>query len=175
MRLLRGMFVTVTAAWVTGCGGGASPAATPVTTPAPTGGHGLVFTVTVRLTGAQPVSTTLRDTSVTAVSACDRWAESGEAGLMTVPGAGAAGKGAPLSYGALVAGYHGPGVYTALTDLLALNAGGESFDTVERSSSVEIRVDGDGSGRMSLSGLQDVADSSKIEGGTISWTCSPAP
>lgn len=173
--VLRPALIAAVGMLVAGCGGAAPATPPPATAPATGGGHGLVFVVTVRLHGAETVSTTLRDTTVTAVSACDRWAQSGEAGLMSIPGAGPARAGSSFSYGALVGGYHGPGVYTALTDLLALNAGGESFDTVQGSSAVEIRINGDGSGSMALSGLQDVADSSRIEAGSVSWTCAPAP
>ena len=160
------------------CGGADTSVATTAaaTSPADTGsGHGLVFSISVHLTGAQPLSATLSDRSVTSVDSCAAWAQSGVAGIMAVPGSGL--PSAPVSYGALIQGYHGPADYTDLGNLLALivNRGHASFDAVQGTSSLRITIAADGSGVMAVTAFQDLADSSKRESGTISWRCAPAP
>ena len=159
---------------VTGCGTGDTSTSASTTSAAPTPpGHGLIFTVTVHLTGASPVDTSLRDHSITAVSSCKDWAETGVAGLLTIPGAGTPADN--LSYAAIISGFHGPGDYTATSNLLALNSGGVSFSPVQGTSALRTTIRGDGSGLMDITAFQDIADSSKQESGQISWKCAPAP
>jgi hypothetical protein len=158
----------------TGCGAANSTteATTPAGSPTPAApGNGLAFVITVHLTGARAVDTTLHDT-VKASNSCADWAQHGLAGVMTPPGAGGS---SSVGYAALVTPYHGPGLYTDTADLLALNAAGRSFTAVQGTSSLRITVDADGSGEMRITAFQDIADSSKQESGTISWRCSPAP
>lgn len=160
------------------CGGPPSSNATPSPTLVVPGGRALVFGVSVTLHGSATLQGTFQDTStVTVPSTCEAFAKDGLAGFFPFPGPGNGGAsvgGHRLVYAGSVAGFHGPGEYKDVTDVIGVTVDGTSYAPVQGASSVDIVVKADGSGTVAMSKLQNLTDSSKLLDGTISWSCSPA-
>lgn len=148
---------------------GAAPAPTP-------GPPGIVFPASFALSGSVSVSGTFTDrASANTPTGCAQFATAGIRGVYFIPfpARGNRLNGQPFEYQSVVTGYHGPGDYSDVHDIVQITVDDGVF-VGDEGSTLALTSRPDGSGSVSFTRFVDVNDSARRIAGRIEWTCSPA-